>query len=93
MGCGLHRVTCECGWGAGRYDTAQHSLFGGRSGRFRGDWYNPSLPSDIAGKPREPWHDIHCKIEGAACRDIMRNFEERWLRQVRRHACMSCMHC
>eukprot|EP00892_Ulva_mutabilis_P001866 jgi/Ulvmu1/11680/UM008_0090.1 len=66
----------------GRYDTAEHSLFSGREGRFQGDWYNPSLPTDVPDKPREPWHDVHCKVEGAACRDIMRNFEERWLRQV-----------
>lgn len=81
-----------CAGRAGRYDTAQHSLFGGREGCFLDDWYNPSLPSDVPDKPREPWHDVHCKLEGPACRDVMRNFEERWLQQVRSHTCMLCMH-
>lgn len=28
--------------------------------------------------PREPWHDLHCKIEGPAAYDILTNFEQRW---------------
>lgn len=30
--------------------------------------------------PREPWHDLHCRIEGPAAYDVLQNFEERWLR-------------
>lgn len=32
------------------------------------------------GCPREPWHDLHCRIEGPAAYDVLQNFEERWLR-------------
>jgi phospholipase D1/2 len=28
--------------------------------------------------PRQPWHDLHCKIEGPAAYDILKNFEQRW---------------
>lgn len=31
-----------------------------------------------AGGPREPWHDLHCKVEGPAAYDILTNFEQRW---------------
>ena len=33
-----------------------------------------------AGCPRQPWHDLHCRIDGPAAYDILTNFEERWLR-------------
>ncbi|RZC29924.1 Phospholipase D delta [Glycine soja] len=26
----------------------------------------------------QPWHDLHCKIEGPAAYDILTNFEQRW---------------
>lgn len=32
----------------------------------------------IAHGPREPWHDLHCRIEGPAAYDILTNFEQRW---------------
>lgn len=28
--------------------------------------------------PRQPWHDLHCKIEGPAAYDVLKNFEQRW---------------
>ena len=31
--------------------------------------------------PREPWHDIHARVEGPIAIDIKKNFEERWCRQ------------
>ena len=31
--------------------------------------------------PREPWHDIHCRLEGPAAWDILTNFEQRWNKQ------------
>ncbi|KAK7349579.1 hypothetical protein VNO77_07049 [Canavalia gladiata] len=34
---------------------------------------------NIGGCPREPWHDLHCKIDGPAAYDVLTNFEERWL--------------
>ncbi|CAH2056853.1 unnamed protein product [Thlaspi arvense] len=38
------------------------------------------------GGPREPWHDIHCQIEGPAAWDVLYNFEQRWLKQARKRA-------
>lgn len=34
----------------------------------------------IAG-PREPWHDIHCRLQGPVAHDVFLNFYERWARQ------------
>ena len=31
--------------------------------------------------PREPWHDIHARLEGPVARDVMCNFEQRWRKQ------------
>ena len=31
--------------------------------------------------PREPWHDIHSKVEGRIAYDVFENFWERWQRQ------------
>lgn len=28
--------------------------------------------------PRQPWHDLHCKIDGPAAYDVLINFEQRW---------------
>ncbi|KAJ3686416.1 hypothetical protein LUZ61_015580 [Rhynchospora tenuis] len=30
--------------------------------------------------PRVPWHDLHCKIDGPAAYDVLKNFEERWFK-------------
>lgn len=35
--------------------------------------------------PREPWHDLHCKIDGPAAYDVLTNFEERWLKASKPH--------
>ncbi|KAL5704790.1 phospholipase D [Ranunculus cassubicifolius] len=61
----------------GRYDTPEHRLFRDLDNVFANDFHNPSLPSRIRG-PRQPWHDLHCKIEGPAAYDILTNFEQRW---------------
>ena len=31
--------------------------------------------------PREPWHDIHARVEGPIVMDIVRNFADRWIKQ------------
>jgi len=40
------------------------------------------LPSgkvpDARTQPRMPWHDVHCRIEGAAVYDLSNNFVRRW---------------
>jgi phosphatidylserine/phosphatidylglycerophosphate/cardiolipin synthase-like enzyme len=38
---------------------------------------DPSKPC-----PREPWHDIHAKVEGPAAVDVAINFIERWVKQA-----------
>ncbi|XP_019186263.1 PREDICTED: phospholipase D delta-like [Ipomoea nil] len=62
----------------GRYDTPQHRLFSDRDTVFRGDYNNPTFPEGGLKGPRQPWHDLHCKIEGPAAYDILTNFEQRW---------------
>ncbi|KAK4337836.1 hypothetical protein RND71_042323 [Anisodus tanguticus] len=31
-----------------------------------------------SGGPKEPWHDLHCKIDGPAAYDVLTNFEQRY---------------
>ncbi|KAI3861122.1 hypothetical protein MKX03_003162 [Papaver bracteatum] len=60
----------------GRYDTPQHRLFRDIDTVFENDYHNPTFSTQ--GGPRQPWHDLHCKIEGPAAYDILTNFEQRW---------------
>ncbi|KAL8143229.1 hypothetical protein V2J09_016261 [Rumex salicifolius] len=66
----------------GRYDTPEHRLFRGLDTVFKDDFHNPTLPAGSKA-PRQPWHDLHCKIEGPAAYDILLNFEQRWKRATR----------
>ncbi|EEF52789.1 phospholipase D delta [Ricinus communis] len=61
----------------GRYDTPEHRLFRDLDTVFQDDYHNPTFPAGTKG-PRQPWHDWHCKIEGPAAYDILKNFEQRW---------------
>lgn len=40
-------------------------------------------PTD--GCPREPWHDLHSRIDGPAAYDVLTNFEERWIKASKPH--------
>ncbi|RWW70181.1 hypothetical protein BHE74_00022147, partial [Ensete ventricosum] len=40
--------------------------------------------SDNSG-PRQPWHDLHARIDGPAAYDVLINFEERWLKASKRY--------
>lgn len=68
----------------GRYDTKDHSLFRTLGTVHNKDFHQPNFPgSSIAkGGPREPWHDIHCRLEGPVAWDVLYNFEQRWRKQV-----------
>ncbi|KAL3719087.1 hypothetical protein ACJRO7_004090 [Eucalyptus globulus] len=44
---------------------------------FKNDTHNPTFASTI-NVPRQPWHDLHRKVEGQAAYDILKNFEQRW---------------
>ncbi|KAH7294189.1 hypothetical protein KP509_28G060000 [Ceratopteris richardii] len=67
----------------GRYDTQFHSLFRTLDTVHKTDFHQPNFigASLKCGGPREPWHDIHCKIEGQAAWDVLQNFEQRWQKQ------------
>ncbi|KAL3844046.1 hypothetical protein ACJIZ3_001449 [Penstemon smallii] len=68
----------------GRYDTREHSLFRTLNTVHHDDFHQPNfLGSSIKkGGPREPWHDIHSKLEGPVAWDVLYNFEQRWRKQV-----------
>ncbi|CAA0831106.1 Phospholipase D delta [Striga hermonthica] len=61
----------------GRYDTPDHRLFQDLHTVFKDDYHNPTFSLGTNG-PRQPWHDLHCKIEGPAAYDVLTNFEQRW---------------
>ena len=72
----------------GRYDTPDHELFKtllvehGNDDYMGNDFRNSNAKflSPTQG-PREPWHDIHSKVEGQIAYDVFLNFKERWERQ------------
>ncbi|KAL8218405.1 hypothetical protein R6Q57_021778 [Mikania cordata] len=61
----------------GRYDTPEHRLFRDLDTVFENDYHNPTFTAGTKG-PRQPWHDLHCKIDGPAAYDVLKNFEQRW---------------
>lgn len=67
----------------GRFDDQRHSIFRTLNAEHAHDFYQGSLQnSSIAvGGPRQPWHDIHCRLEGPVAWDVVYNFEQRWKKQ------------
>ncbi|KAK3212135.1 hypothetical protein Dsin_016841 [Dipteronia sinensis] len=68
----------------GRYDTQEHPLFSTLNTIHLQDFHQPNFTGSSIkkGGPREPWHDIHCKLEGPVAWDVLYNFEQRWRKQV-----------
>nr|AEI99558.1 phospholipase D delta [Litchi chinensis] len=66
----------------GRYDTPEHRLFRDLNTIFEGDFHNPTYPSTVKA-PRQPWHDLHCRIDGPAAYDVLINFEQRWRKSTK----------
>uniref|UniRef100_A0A803MQ27 Phospholipase D n=1 Tax=Chenopodium quinoa TaxID=63459 RepID=A0A803MQ27_CHEQI len=54
-----------------------------RVGGKRHSWVKQR--GNTTGCPREPWHDLHCKIDGPAAYDILTNFQQRWLKASKAH--------
>lgn len=69
----------------GRYDNLDFSLFRTlKSIHAAPDfWQACALQTGAESGPREPWRDIHMKVEGAAAWDVMENFTTRWARQAK----------
>lgn len=67
----------------GRYDTPSHSLFRTLDSTHHDDFHQPNFTgaSVAKGGPREPWHDIHSRLEGPIAWDVLYNFEQRWRKQ------------
>ncbi|KAG2640874.1 hypothetical protein PVAP13_2KG125248 [Panicum virgatum] len=66
----------------GRYDTPERRLFKDLDTVFKDDFHNPTFPVNKIG-PRQPWHDLHCKIEGPAAYNVLTNFEQRWRKSAK----------
>ncbi|KAK3022839.1 hypothetical protein RJ639_046659 [Escallonia herrerae] len=69
----------------GRYDTPEHPILRTLKTVHEDDYHNPTYAGNVVGCPREPWHDLHCKIDGPGAYDVLTNFEERWLKASKPH--------
>ncbi|KAK9829228.1 hypothetical protein WJX72_004613 [[Myrmecia] bisecta] len=71
----------------GRYDTQRHSLFHTLGTIHAHDFHQACIAgaSHEQGGPREPWHDIHSRLEGPIAWDVLHNFVQRWRRQAGQH--------
>ncbi|XP_024017312.1 phospholipase D alpha 1 isoform X2 [Morus notabilis] len=67
----------------GRYDTPFYSIFRTLDTAHQHDFHQPNFhgASIAKGGAREPWHDIHCRLEGPIAWDVLCNFEQRWRKQ------------
>ena len=65
----------------GRWDTPDHELFSTLTNEHDGDFYQTYANVSSRVGPRQPWHDIHSKLEGSIAYDVFQNFYERWRRQ------------
>ncbi|XP_075489345.1 phospholipase D alpha 1-like [Primulina tabacum] len=67
----------------GRYDTPFHTLFRTLDTAHHDDFHQPNFTGAVItkGGPREPWHDIHSRLEGPIAWDVLFNFEQRWKKQ------------
>ncbi|KAH6759593.1 phospholipase D beta 1 [Perilla frutescens var. hirtella] len=76
----------------GRYDTPHHPIFSTLITVHKDDYHNPNFVGPTVGCPREAWHDLHCRFDGQAACDVLRNFEERWLKASKRRGQMKLSH-
>ncbi|ONM21861.1 phospholipase D8 [Zea mays] len=67
-----------------RYDDENHTLFRDLDTTYSHDFMqnNYKHASLRRGGPREPWHDVHCRLKGPVAWDVLANFEQRWRKQA-----------
>ena len=67
----------------GRFDDQRHSLFRTLKAEHSRDFYQKCRRNFCFSScgPRQPWHDIHCQLEGSIAWDVVFNFEQRWNKQ------------
>nr|AAC49274.1 phospholipase D [Arabidopsis thaliana] len=67
----------------GRYDYSVPLLVQDIGHSHHDDFHQPNFTGAAItkGGPREPWHDIHSRLEGPIAWDVMYNFEQRWSKQ------------
>ncbi|KAK9948422.1 hypothetical protein M0R45_003997 [Rubus argutus] len=68
----------------GCYDTPEHRLFRDLDTVFHEDFHQPTFPAGTKA-PRQPSHDLHCRIDGPAAYDVLINFEQRWRKATHLH--------
>ncbi|KAL6578955.1 Phospholipase D beta 1 [Orobanche minor] len=67
----------------GRYDTPNHQIFGTFETVHKYDFHNPNFTGAAVGCPREPWHDLHCKIDGHRLQKMKTSYDDSLLRLER----------
>nr|VDC80922.1 unnamed protein product [Brassica rapa] len=68
----------------GRFDTPNHPLFTTLKTLHKDDVHNPNFVPNAEDGPRQPWHDLHSKIDGPGAYDLLTNFEQRWEKAVKK---------
>jgi phospholipase D1/2 len=82
----------------GRFDTPDHYLFKTLHTVHKDDFYQGCIAGidQTKGGPRQPWHDIHSRLEGPIAWDVLENFHQRWEKQgglTKRHKIMDWRKC
>ncbi|KAK9802796.1 hypothetical protein WJX73_007251 [Symbiochloris irregularis] len=70
----------------GRYDDRKHWLFRTLHNEHHLDYHQACIKGACIekGGPRQPWHDIHARVEGPIVWDVLTNFTQRWKKQAGR---------
>ena len=63
----------------GRWDDPEHRVFTSLDNDHKDDFYSACVPGAAQEVgPRQPWHDIHSRLEGQVAVDVFENFRQRW---------------
>ncbi|WZZ41288.1 hypothetical protein YC2023_037547 [Brassica napus] len=66
----------------GRFDTPNHPLFTTLKTLHKDDVHNPNFVPNAEDGPRQPWHDLHSKIDGPEASSTNDSDPESWHVQV-----------